>query len=235
MLKFFKMLIGIALLPMGWAVSVAVYSLYQNSIDPAVAGLEGWALPIGFLLWIALFFLLPRPFRTYVLGHELTHALWALMMGGRVGKIKVGKAGGHVEVSKSNFLITLAPYFFPFYTFIVITLYFLAGIWLEVEAYRAWWLGAVGFTWAFHLTFTIHMLTQRQPDVQEHGKIFSYTVIYLMNVLLIGIWVVLVGSPTFGQFGQLLTEKTSTTYHQTFLYGVFAWNFVANLTEQPKS
>ncbi len=234
MLKFFKMLVGMVLLPMCWAVSMAVYSLYRNSVDPAAGGFAGWALPIGFLLWIALFFLLPRPFRTYVLGHELTHAMWALMMGGRVGKMKVGKEGGHVEVSKSNFLITLAPYFFPFYTFIVIALYFLASIWLEVEAYRAWWLGAVGFTWAFHVTFTIHMLAQRQPDVQEHGKIFSYAVIYLMNVLLIGIWMVLVGSPRFGQFGELLAGESKAAYIQTYQACTSAYTFAEKRIRQAK-
>jgi len=234
MARFFKMLVGVALLPMCRAVSMAVYSLYQASVDPAAGGVEGWALPGGFLLWIALFFLLPRPFRTYVLGHELTHAMWALMMGGRVGKMRVGKNGGHVEVSKSNFLITLAPYFFPFYTFIVIALYFLAGIWLAVEPYRAWWLGAVGFTWAFHITFTIHMLAQRQPDVQEHGKIFSYAVIYLMNVLVISIWMVLVGSPRFGELGNLLAGETKAAYGQAYQHCISAWGFATQWIGQMK-
>ena len=235
MLKFFKIPIGVALLPMCWATSMAVYSLYQASVAPVAGGFEGWALPIGFLSWIALFFLLPRPFRTYVLGHELTHAMWALMMGGRVGKMRVGKDGGHVEVSKSNFLVTLAPYFFPFYTFIVIALYFLAGIWMEVEAYRAWWLGAVGFTWAFHITFTIHMLAQRQPDIQEHGKIFSYAVIYLMNVLVIGIWMVVVGSPRFGDFGNLLAEQTKIAYGQAYQHCHSAWLFTTHWIGQMTS
>ena len=233
-MKILKMLIGIVLLPLCWAASRAVFSLSQTSIDPAVSGIKDGALPIGFLLWIILFFLLPRPFRTYVLGHELTHAMWALMMGGRVGKMKVGKDGGHVEVSKSNFLITLAPYFFPFYTFITITLYFLIGIWFEAETYRAWWLGAVGFTWAFHITFTIHMLAQRQPDVQEHGKIFSYAVIYLMNVLVIGLWMVLVGSPKFGKFGNLLAIETRAAYTQFYQYCVSVWLFATHSMGQMK-
>jgi hypothetical protein len=230
MFKFAKMLIGIALLPACWAISVAVYALYQTATEPEAGGGGGvWALPAGFALWVALFFLLPRPFRTYVLGHELTHALWALMMGGRVGKIKVGKTGGHVELTKSNFVITLAPYFFPFYTFIVIAAYYLAGIWLEVEPFKAWWLGAVGLTWAFHITFTLSMLAEHQPDIHEHGRIFSYTVIYLMNVLVIGLWMVLVGDPRFGNFGDLLARENTVAY--TYAYGlcVSAWTHLARL------
>ena len=233
MWKFTKMFIGILLLPACWAVSVAVYTLYQTSAESTVtSGFEIWALPSGFIFWVALFFLLPRPFRTYVLAHELTHALWALMMGGRIGKLHVGKNGGHVELSKTNFIITLAPYFFPFYTFLVIGAYYLAGIWLTVEPYKAWWLGAVGFTWAFHITFTIHMLTERQPDIQEHGRIFSYAVIYLANVLVIGIWMVLVGAPEFENYGELLSDKSAVAYTYAYEQSTVAWEYVENLIQQ---
>ena len=232
MLKFFKMLIGILLGPACWAVSVAVYSLYQTSAESiATTGFEVWALPAGFILWVAIFFLLPRPFRTYVLAHELTHALWAVMMGGRVGKMHVGKSGGHVELTKTNFLITLAPYFFPFYTFLVIAAYYLAGIWLEVEPYKVWWLGAVGLTWAFHITFTIHMLSERQPDIQEHGRLFSYAVIYLANVLMIGIWMVLIGTPEFGNFGDFLIQENAAAYNYTVQQSMAAWTYLAQLVE----
>jgi len=236
MLKFFKMLVGIALLPACWAVSVAEYNLYQQSVESAAtSGFEVWALPAGFMLWILLFFLFPRPFRTYVLGHELTHALWALMMGGRVGKIKVGKSGGHVELSKTNFIITLAPYFFPFYTVLLIAVYYLAGIWFDVEPHKVWWLSGAGITWAFHITFTIHMLADRQPDIQEHGRIFSYTVIYLMNLLVIGLWMVMVGAPELGTFGQLLAHENAVIYSHAYQQLLSAWVIVAQWFEQIKS
>ena len=166
---------------------------------------------------MAVFFVLPRPIRTYVLGHELTHALWALLMGGRVGKLSVGKSGGHVELTRTNFVITLAPYFFPFYTVLIIAIYYLSGIWFDVEAYRTWWLAGVGFTWSFHITFTIQMLSERQPDIQEHGRIFSYLVIYIMNLLVIGAWMILIGSPRFISFGELLIGETVAAY-------AYAWD-----------
>ena len=235
MFKFFKMLIGIALLPACWAASRAIYTLYQTSVESAVeTPFAVWALPSGFVLWVAIYFLLPRPFRTYVLGHELTHALWAIMMGGRVGKLKVGKSGGHVELTKTNFVITLAPYFFPFYAFLVIAAYYLAGIWLDVEPYKDWWLGAVGFTWAFHVTFTLNMLAERQPDIQEHGRIFSYAVIYLMNVLVIGTWMVLVGSPEFRSFGELLSQENALAYSYAYRLGLSVWVYAATLIESLK-
>ncbi len=211
-----KMFIGIGMLPLAWAVSISTYSLYQSSLETNLSsGWSAWALPIGFLVWVALFYFLPRPFRTYVLGHELTHALWALMMGGRVGKIKVEKKGGHVELSKTNFLITLAPYFFPFYAAVVIAAYYLAGLWINLEAYRSWWLIALGLTWSFHITFTIHMLSQCQPDIQEHGRLFSYTTIYIMNILAIALLIVLLGNLHFLTLIEHLKLDTSNSYSYT--------------------
>lgn len=236
MWKFIKMLIGVGLLPFCWAVSLSVYQLYQHSIETEAAQYwEVWALPIGFILWVLLFFLLPRPIRTYVLGHELTHALWALMMGGRIGKMKVGKSGGHVELSKTNFLITLAPYFFPFYTVIVIALYYLLGFFVDVEPYRLWGLAAVGFTWAFHVTFTISMLAEHQPDIQEHGRLFSYTVIYSANLLIIGLWMVIIGTPKITTFGSLLGRETSAAYLFIWTYLLIGYEQAVQLLQQMKS
>lgn len=224
MVKFIKMLVGLGLIPFCWAASMAVYKLYQASVaSAATAGWESWALPAGFVAWVAVFFLLPRPMRTYVLGHELTHALWAVLMGGRVGKMKVGKSGGHVELSKTNFIITLAPYFFPFYTVLVIAAYYLASLWLDVEPYRSWWLCAVGFTWSFHLTFTVHVLAQRQPDVQEHGRLFSHVAIYAANVLVLGLWMVLVGSPELAGLGELVGSESALVYGVAYRYLSGAW------------
>ncbi len=221
------MFIGIALWPLAVSVSISTYRLHRYSHDMALeSGLAVWAIPIGFLLWIIIFFLLPRPFRTYVLGHELTHALWAILMGGRVGRIKVGKKGGHVELSKSNFIITLAPYFFPFYTALVVAAYSLAGNWLDTDTYFSWWLAAVGFTWSFHLTFTIHMLAEHQPDIEEHGRIFSFTVIYIMNLMVIALLMILFGEPELLTFGDLLGHETASAYSYAALYLEQVWTFL---------
>src|SRR5436190_23144549 len=84
----------------------------------------------GYACVLLVYAFLPKPMRTYVLGHELTHALWALMMGARVSGLKVRKTGGQVKTSKTNWLITLAPYFFPFYAVLFVGLFFLArAIW----------------------------------------------------------------------------------------------------------
>jgi len=183
--KFLKLLIGLIFLPLCWA---------------------------GFLVSVLGFFLLPQAFRTYVLGHELTHALWGMLMGAKVGKMKVGKEGGHVMLSKSNFLVSLAPYFFPFYTAVVIAVWCVLGFFFDVSPYEAWWLMAVGMTWGFHVTFTVYMLSQRQPDVVENGRLFSYVIIYLANLFFVALWLIALGVPTFKAATQSLSAETISAY-----------------------
>ena len=209
--KFSKLLIGLLLLPFCWAFSKVIFSLLQD-IPSASSGWTIWALPLGFIVSAAGFFILPRPFRTYVLAHELTHAGWGLLMGAKVGKMKVGKNGGHVMLSKSNFIISLAPYFFPLYTGLVIAIWCGAGCFTDVSRYEPWGLAAVGLTWGFHVTFTIYMLSQQQPDIQENGRLFSYVIIYLANLFFVALWIIVIGAPTFRSAWELLHPEVVTTY-----------------------
>lgn len=134
-------------------------------------------------MWVIVFLQLPKPMWLYVVGHELTHALWTWLFGGRVKRLRATAQGGHVVITRSNFLITLAPYFFPLYALI-----WMAGF----EVGRRFW-GWGSFLWvfhfglgalyAFHITLTAHVLQTRQPDLQSEGVFFSVMVIWLGNVL----------------------------------------------------
>jgi hypothetical protein len=160
-------------------------------IPPSIAAFGG-----GFILWLLIFILLPRPVRSYILAHELTHALWGILRGARVKNIKVAKEQGSVTLTRTDFLITLAPYFFPLYTFIVIVAYYILSIFFEMQRYELVWLGLVGFSWAFHVCFTITTLMQEQSDIKGCGYLFSYTVIYVANLLCVALWIVVVSEVT---------------------------------------
>ena len=219
-------LVGLLLIPICLAASGTVLDLVRgiqstaSLLPPPVLTLAG-----GFVLWLAIYYTLPHPVRTYILAHELTHALWASLMGARVTSLKVGKSGGSVTLSKSNFLIALAPYFFPLYTIMVIACYYLASIACDVERYYLLWLGLVGFSWGFHFTFTITTLLQHQADVHESGRLFSYTVIYIMNVLGICLWIVMVSPATLEQMVGLLNENSVEVCH-------FARNLLLSVLER---
>jgi hypothetical protein len=222
MKKFLKFIIGLMLLPLCWAFSKVVFALLQ-SLPAEQSGWTSWALPAGFAVSVLGFFLLPRPFRTYVLAHELTHAVWGMLMGAKVGKVKVGKDGGHVMLSKSNFLIALAPYFFPFYTGLVIMVWYTAGFFIDLSVYEPWWLAAVGLTWGFHVTFTVYMLSQNQPDVQENGRLFSYVIIYLANLFFVALWMIVIGPPTFRGALESLFPETVSAYVGMWSMVLFVW------------
>jgi len=147
------------------------------------------AMLAGGACWLVIFLLLPKPMWVYVFGHELTHALWTWLFGGRVRKFKATSQGGHVVISKNNFLITLAPYFFPLYVALVV-LVFMVGHWIwGWTRYLVWFHLLVGAAYAFHLTLTCHALQTRQSDITQQGYLFSGAVIWLGNVavLLFGV------------------------------------------------
>jgi len=213
---------GLCLLPFCVSVTMATVSLV-GSLRPAsfmAVPYSAWSLLAGFTLWLVVYSTLPRPVRTYVLAHELTHALWAWLMGAKVRNMKLSKNGGSVVISENNIFITLAPYFFPLYTVIVIAVYYLLTLFLDVGKYECWWLFLVGITWGFHITFTISALLQRQTDILEYGRILSLAFIYLLNVLGIGTWIVMVSTASFGQYIRLLgsgTMKVWTTIAGWFI------------------
>lgn len=150
----------------------------------------------------------------YVFGHELTHALWTWLFRGRVKKMKVTSSGGHVVVSKTNFLITLAPYFFPLYAAIVIAIFAL-GHWIwNWQSYFVYFHLLLGAAYAFHVTLTFHTLQTRQSDITSQGYLFSAVVIFLGNVavLLFGIPLLTAKVGLFNACGWLF-ECTGQVFH----------------------
>ena len=199
-LRWAKFLTGLLLLPPCLALTMTLWralvilaqSPTRLPMLPAFAGVA------GIVIWAIIWLYLPPLTRTYVLGHELTHALWTVLFGGKASGLKVSARGGSVRVSKNNAWITLAPYFFPLYTFVVALLWLLS-VWLfpPVRPYIPIFLFWIGLTWSFHITFTLRFLAYNQPDIREHGRLFSYTLIYALNLLSIGAALVAVGSWSF--------------------------------------
>lgn len=172
---------------------------------------EFWFFSLGCILWLITFFGLPRPVVFYVFGHELTHALWVWLMGGRVSKFKVGRDGGQIETDTSNFLIALAPYFFPVYSIAIIVAYGLAGLFFDLEPYRRLIFGLVGATWGFHATFTCWMIPKGQSDLDEHGHFFSLIVIFAMNLVVLTIlFVAACPEVSWSTFGSGLLDQAIT-------------------------
>jgi hypothetical protein len=138
---------------------------------------------------VVIYLMLPKPMWIYVFGHELTHVVWVWLFGGSVKKFKASSSGGHVVVDKTNFLIALAPYFFPLYAVIVVAVFACGHLIWGWRDYLAWFHLLVGAAYSFHVTLTAHALKTQQSDITGQGYLFSAVVIYLGNVivLLLGI------------------------------------------------
>ena len=148
---------------------------------------EFWFFGLGALLWLVAFFGLPRRavIYAYVYGHELTHAVWVWLMGGRVSEFEVRLDGGHIMTNKSNVWIALSPYFYPIYSVLVVILYAIGWIFCDMAPYTRWLFLALGITWTFHMSFTLWMIPKGQTDLSQHGTFFSLVIIYWMNLVLL--------------------------------------------------
>ena len=182
--RFVYFILGVLLLPGCVALTATCIRAIATAADLTTNLL--W-FGCGFVSHLTFFLVLNKPIRTYVIGHELTHALWVVLLRGRVKRITVGKQGGAVYATKVSPLIALAPYFFPIYMLIVLGLYALVRQLAPAYASRGAMLFAVGFTWSFHLLLNTWMLAHEQDDVRVGGVIFSYIAIYLLNVVVLGL------------------------------------------------
>jgi len=191
--RFVKLLVGLFLLPVAWVLTQTFFMAFARTTIRNQFWIteEFWFFSLGVILWLVAFFGLPRPIWLYVFGHELTHAIWVMLMGGRVHRFQVTRQGGHILADRTNTWIALAPYFFPLYSLLAIVIYGICGIFWEVAPYRWILYMVIGITWAFHLTFTVWMITKGQPDLYYGGTFFSLTVIYILNLILLSIMLVL--------------------------------------------
>jgi hypothetical protein len=180
--KRIKATIAVLLLPLCLGTASAVVRIVENSGAPETL----WVATIaGMACWLVIYLMLPKPMWVYVFGHELTHAVWTWLMGGKVKRFKATSKGGHVVVTRKNFLVALAPYFFPIYAVTIVAV-FCIGNWLWGWKHSSVWLHLLlGAAYAFHLTLTGWIIRTRQTDIVEQGYLFSAVVIWLGNAVVL--------------------------------------------------
>lgn len=142
---------------------------------------------IGISMYCLFHFFIYRSAAIYVMAHEFTHAAFAMIFGYRVKKIKVSAKGGYVEMSESNFIIDLAPYFFPLYTVILTASFFALHKIFDLTNY--FWLFFIffGITLAFHFLSNWDILKIEQPDLNVVGKTFGIIFVLISNIIVINL------------------------------------------------
>jgi len=119
-----------------------------------------------------------------IFGHEFTHLIFALLMFKKPSSFLVeSRLGGFIEFhASSNFILALAPYFFPTFTYILLLLKPAVNQW-----YYNYYLFLMGLSFGFHLIMTIKQARPWQPDFQATGILFAYIFTILMNIISITI------------------------------------------------
>ena len=189
-MRFFRTIIAVLLLPL---LVVCVYNFIKTIFTFAgtttLSMVPFWLGIIIYFIFQAIFF---KPMRTYVFGHELTHALTGLLSGARIKKFKVSKNSGSVSLTKDNIFITLSPYFIPIYSLFIIIVYLFLAWFIDVKPFYSYYLFLSGIALAFHFALTFYAISIGQSDMKVYGVFFSLIIVCLINVVMVSIVLVLI-------------------------------------------
>ncbi len=173
-------IIGLLLLPLLASVFIATSMLLWQI--PLFSSTIAYIV-IGMVLYSVFHLFIYQPIALYVMAHEFTHAAFAMLLGIRVRKIKVSAQGGYVEMTRSNFVIDLAPYFFPLYTVILTSIFYTLDRIYSFENYYWLFFIFVGISFAFHILSNWDVLQIEQPDLNTTGKVFGIIFVLILNII----------------------------------------------------
>ncbi len=225
-----RWLFALILLPLCW---VTTWTFLARFLRATVQqgfwqSAEFWYFATGMLLmigWFASGLLKTFFLYLYVLGHELTHAVFVLLFRGKVTDFHVSAEGGYITTNKTNLLIALSPYFVPFWSVVFAMFYGVIRLSTSLEA--GWDLAfyaLMGLTWTFHMVWTLWMIPRDQPDLKENGTFLSLVVIYFANLLvLIGLFCIAEETPLLNarDFAREWLRHAATS-------GDLVWRFLVN-------
>ena len=189
--RYIRLAVGVCLLLPLSVVMVYALMVQLYHAAPVVGNMDFLqSVPVWYSVLGALVFASLKYFRlvdavlmyAYVLGHELTHALAALMCFGKVQTVSVDLDGGYVDTDTDNIFVSLAPYFLPLWMLLWMAVLFVANWLFPFDTYAAWLYAGFGFWWSFHVYWTLWVIPREQPDLLENGVVFSFMIIMLTNI-----------------------------------------------------
>ncbi len=217
--RIFKFLYGVLLLPMCY---VLFRTLMYTIVNIEFSNLS-YAFLLGMALYLILHFLLYKPIKVYIIGHELVHAISTYICGGKVKNIKLNSNSGSVNVDKVNTFIALSPYFVPFYSIVVCIIWALLKYAFKLRVATELLLFFLGFTITFHIVLTLYAIYIGQQDFKISGWLFSIVLIFIINCLiLIIIFIILLPSKlSFNEVKLFFLNFTVQVYkfcYEKFIY-----------------
>lgn len=150
-----------------------------------------------FLIWFGVPFIIMCVFWLFVpsmggsflaiMEHELTHMLFALLTFHKPMDLDVSQdKGGHFSfMGKGNWLIAIAPYFFPTFAFFVM-LSSLIYMFMDQPIPDVYW-SVFGVMVGYHLASTILQIHPKQTDFKAAGYLFSIAFLPGANLIVYGL------------------------------------------------
>ena len=220
--------IGIVVLPLSLSLIrtlIKIERLLGITGDLGLSSQAGMFI-LGFLLFCILFVVLRMPMKPYLFAHELTHALFGLLHGAKISRLRVDDVKGSVKVSRGGAIVLLAPYFFPFYMAIVMLAFGILciGFGLVGTFLGDVFAGLAGLAWGFHFCFTVNSLLQPQSDLEVYGFFFSLSLILFLNLAVLCLVHIALTQVTFGEMSGLAIYLAKDSF--SWLWNAFcetAW------------
>ena len=185
-MKILKILIAVlsVFLSIGFGITLAEMILPFDFNPPSIRYFLA-----GFGIFIPLWFTWLKNKHFYsTFEHELTHLLVGLLFFKKPAHFTVTRdAGGETGLYGGNFLITLAPYFLPTFSFLMLPVYLII-----LPKFHLHYFILFGFVVAYHVFSTIQEFSYSQPDIIKSGKIFSTLFLVFTNILVYGFLIIFV-------------------------------------------
>jgi len=180
MWRVFKTVLLIAAVPALLGYALALYVEIVAALDHSTQARLGLAMvPAGMLLWL----LLGRFLRFFhVFEHEVTHLVTGLIFFIQPRQLVASESGGRMEMYGNNFIVSLAPYFVPLFSLVLMALMPLFDSTVGVYA-----CGMLGLFTGYHLITNLQEFSFHQPDIRSHGPLFSTTLCLWGNVIALGV------------------------------------------------
>ncbi|MEC9072691.1 MAG: hypothetical protein VX938_09945 [Myxococcota bacterium] len=207
--------LSVLLLPGGCLAFVGVVLAVAGAWEPMTPFLLGAGAYM-----VAWYFFFRRPGMGSVLStleHEITHSVLALATFHMVTSLKTSwSEGGHMTFrGEGNWLIAIAPYFFPTLSLAVM----FAMVWVD-PGHLPIASGILGATFTYHATSTYRETHRQQTDLIQVGFPFAWCFLPGANVVSYGLILSAARAGVSGSQGFLLNTWQHTLDLATHLQGL---------------
>lgn len=182
--RFFDFIIGILKWPIAILAVLSLPALVSALDYFQIGNMKFFVFAGGCFLYLALKVVASARTNTamQILAHEFTHIFFALLTFHKVVHIHLNldNSGGAMGFKgKGNWLIVVAPYFFPLFLFFLILFF----TFFERSIPSGYWInGILGYFFAYHLESMLVQIHGDQPDFKEAGFLFCWLFILPANL-----------------------------------------------------